>query len=61
MLLWSVIFLLVAIVTGVLAFTGVVVAVTFIAKVLFFISLVCLGIFFILFMLRRMKPKDDKE
>jgi len=57
MLLWSIIFLLIAIATGVLGFTGVVVAVTFMAKILFFISILCFAIFIILFFIR----KETKE
>lgn len=61
MLIWSLGFLLVAIIAGILAFSGIVVAVTFISKILFAISLLCFLGFLVLHYIRKMQKKADKS
>lgn len=58
LLLWGLLFLAAAIVTGILAFGGIAIAISFFAKILFFISLVCVLIFVVLMIIERIKARD---
>jgi uncharacterized membrane protein YtjA (UPF0391 family) len=58
MLLWAILFFLISIVAGILAYTGIAVAVTFYAKVFFFIATVSFMIFLILIFLRKASGND---
>ncbi len=58
MLLWSIIFFILGIVLGALAFGGIAIAVSFFTKVLFLFSLICFLIAFILLIIEKMQTKD---
>lgn len=59
MLMWSLVFLLIAIGAGILAFTGIAIAITFYAKFLFFVSILCFIIFLVLFLIRKKVPPPE--
>jgi uncharacterized membrane protein YtjA (UPF0391 family) len=56
MLYWAAVFFIIAIVAGILGFTGVALATTEIAKILFFIFLVLFALSIITPLLRRSRP-----
>jgi len=60
LLFWAILFLLVAIMLGAFAFSGVVIAISFFTKILFFASFVCFLISLILIILEKMKIKEKK-
>jgi len=57
LLLWAIVFFIVAIVLGVSAFGGIAIAISFFTKILFFISFICFLISFILVIVERMQAK----
>lgn len=61
MLLWALLFLVVAIITAVLGFSGVAVAISFMSKVLFFISLIFFLVFFILVIVQKLEKHEDEK
>lgn len=61
LILWAVLFLAVAVVTGILAFGGVAIAISFFAKIFFFISLLCLIIFMVLIIFQRIKANSENK
>lgn len=58
-ILWAILFFILAIVLGVLAFGGVAIAISFFTKLLFFFSLVCFLIAFILVMIEKYVSKKQ--
>jgi uncharacterized membrane protein YtjA (UPF0391 family) len=60
LLLWAILFLILAIALGILAFGGIAVAVTFFTKLLFFLSLICFLISFILIVIEKIQAKEKK-
>jgi uncharacterized membrane protein YtjA (UPF0391 family) len=61
LLLWAVLFFVVAIVLGITAFGGIAIAVSFFTKVLFFLSFFCFLIAFILVVVEKMQGKSEKN
>jgi len=61
LLLWAILFLVVAIILGVSAFGGVAIAVSFFTKVLFFLSFICFLISLILMIMEKIQRKEEKE
>jgi uncharacterized membrane protein YtjA (UPF0391 family) len=57
LILWAVLFFVLAIVLGFLAFGGVAIAISFFTKLLFLFSLVCFVIAFVLFFVEKMRAK----
>lgn len=57
LLLWAILFLVLAITLGLLAFSGVAIAISFFTKVLFFLSLICFIISLILVIIEKMQKK----
>lgn len=60
-LLLAILFLVIAIILGFLAFGGVAIAMSFFTKVLFFLSLVCFLISLILMIIEKIQKKTKKE
>jgi uncharacterized membrane protein YtjA (UPF0391 family) len=61
MILWALLFVCLAIITGILGFSGIVVAITFFSKILFFISLICFFIFIVLIIINKINKGKRKE
>lgn len=61
MMLWAILFFLLAVVTGILGFTGVAVAITFYAKLLFFIATIFFMLFLILVLLNKATDKGQEK
>ncbi len=59
-LLLAILFLVIAIILGFLAFGGVAIAMSFFTKVLFFLSLICFLISLILMIIEKMQKKANK-
>lgn len=58
LLLWAILFFILAIVLGIMAFGGIAVAISFFTKLLFFLAFVCFLISLILMIVERMRgPK----
>lgn len=57
-LLWAILFLVIAIALGALAFGGIAIAVSFFTKVLFFISFICFLISLILIIIEKIQAKE---
>lgn len=61
LLLWAVLFFVVAIVLGITAFGGIAIAVSFFTKVMFFLSFFCFLIAFILVIVEKMQAKSKND
>lgn len=59
LLLWAILFLVIAITLGVLAFGGIAIAVSFFTKILFFISFICFLIALILIVIEKIQKKEN--
>lgn len=59
LLLWAILFLVIAIILGSLAFSGVAIAISFFTKILFFLSLMCFLISLILVIIEKMQKKEN--
>jgi uncharacterized membrane protein YtjA (UPF0391 family) len=59
LILWAMLFLILSIVLGYMAFGGIAVAITFFSKILFFIALVCFLLFLVLIIVGRMKTRAE--
>jgi len=57
-LLWAILFLVIAIALGVLAIGGVAITFSFFTKILFFLSLLCFLISLILIIIEKIKAKE---
>lgn len=57
LLLWAILFLVIAIILGALAFGGIAIAVSFFTKLLFFMSLICFVISFVLMVIERIHTR----
>jgi uncharacterized membrane protein YtjA (UPF0391 family) len=60
LLLWAILFLILAITISVLAFGGIAVAVTFFTKLLFFVAFICFLISLILIVIEKILRKERK-
>ncbi len=60
LLLWAILFLVLAIALGALAFGGIAIAVSFFTKVLFFMAFICFLISLILIVIEKIKAKEKK-
>lgn len=58
LLLWAILFIMVAIILGILAFGGVAIAITFFTKILFLLSFICFFIALILIFIEKIKAKE---
>jgi uncharacterized membrane protein YtjA (UPF0391 family) len=56
-LLWAILFLVIAIALGILAFGGIAIAVSFFTKVLFLLSFICFLIALILIVIEKIQAK----
>lgn len=61
LLLWAILFLVLAIVLGVSAFGGIAIAISFFTKVLFILSFVCFLISFVLVIVEKMQTKEKPK
>jgi len=61
LLLWAILFLVIAIILGLLAFSGVAIAISFFTKILFFLSLMCFLISLILVIIEKMQKKENNR
>lgn len=61
LLLWAILFLVIAIILGLLAFSGVAIAISFFTKVLFFLSLLCFLISLILVIIEKIQKKENDQ
>jgi uncharacterized membrane protein YtjA (UPF0391 family) len=59
--LWAVLFFVIGIILGIIAFGGIAVAVSFFTKVLFLIALICILVSFILIIIERIQAKERKD
>ena len=57
-LLWAILFLVIAIALGILAFGGIAIAVSFFTKVLFLLSFICFLIALILIVIEKIQAKE---
>lgn len=60
-LLWAILFLVLAIILGVFAFGGIAIAISFFTKVLFFLSLVCFLISLILIIIEKIQAREKRN
>jgi uncharacterized membrane protein YtjA (UPF0391 family) len=61
LILWALLFFVIAIVTGIIAFGGVAIAISFFSKFLFLIALVCFLIFLLLIIVQKIKTRPDTK
>lgn len=61
LILWALLFFIVGIILGVVAFGGIAIAVSFFTKILFLMALICFLISFILVIVERIQVKEKKE
>lgn len=61
LLLWAIVFIVLAIVLGALAFGGIAVAVSFFTKILFLLSLLCFLAGLVLILIERVMKKEMKD
>lgn len=59
-LLWAILFLVLAIALGALAFGGIAIAVSFFTKILFFMAFICFLIALILIVIEKIKGREKK-
>lgn len=57
-LLWAILFLIIAIVLGILAFGGIAIAVSFFTKVLFLLSFICFFIALIFVIIEKIQARE---
>lgn len=57
-LLWAILFLVIAIALGILAFGGIAIAVSFFTKILFLLSFICFLIALILIVIEKIQAKE---
>ena len=57
-LLWAILFIVIAIALGILAFGGIAIAVSFFTKVLFLLSFICFLIALILVVIEKIQAKE---
>lgn len=60
MFLWALLFLLIAIVTALVGFSGVAIAVSLLSKILFFISIVSFIVFLVLIFVEKYQMRERK-
>ncbi len=60
-LLWAILFLVIAIALGILAFGGIAIAVSFFTKVLFLLSFICFLIALILIVIEKIQAKERQN
>lgn len=60
LLLWAILFLVIAIVLGISAFGGVAIAVSFFTKILFLLSFICFVISLVLIVIEKIKAREKK-
>ncbi|MBI5447273.1 MAG: DUF1328 domain-containing protein [Gammaproteobacteria bacterium] len=61
MLLWAILFLVFAIILGILAFGGIAIAISFFTKVLFALSFVCFLVALILIIIEKAQKREQKQ
>jgi uncharacterized membrane protein YtjA (UPF0391 family) len=61
LLLWAILFFVVAVVLGIVAFGGIAIAISFFTKILFFLSFFCFLIAFILVLVEKIQAKSQKN
>lgn len=60
LLLWSALFFVFGIILGVIAFGGIAVAISFFTKLLFFFSLICFLVSFVLVIIEKIQARGKK-
>ena len=61
LLLWAVLFFIIAIALGFSAFGGIAIAISFFTKILFILSLICFVISFVLFLIEKIQAREKKS
>lgn len=61
LLMWSALFLVIAIMLGIIAFSGIAIAISFFTKVLFFLSILCFMVSWVLIIVDRIQKQERKD
>jgi len=61
LLLWAILFLVIAIVLGISAFGGVAIAISFFTKILFLLAFICFVISLVLIVIEKIKAREKKS
>lgn len=59
LLLWAILFIIIAVVLGVFAFGGIAIAVSFFTKIMFLLSLICFVIALLLIVVEKIKAREN--